>query len=30
MSVQLKGTDSSISIRWIPKYTTLERLLHWA
>jgi len=29
MSVQLKGTDSSISIRWIPKYTTLERLLHW-
>lgn len=29
MSVQLRGTDSSISIRWIPKYTTLERLLHW-
>ncbi len=29
MSVQLRGTDSSIAIRWIPKYTTLERLLHW-
>ena len=29
MSVRLKGTDSVISIRWIPKYTALERLLHW-
>ena len=29
MSVRLRGTDSAISIRWIPKYTTLERLLHW-
>jgi formate dehydrogenase subunit gamma len=29
MSVRLKGTDTSIQIRWIPKYTTLERLLHW-
>jgi formate dehydrogenase subunit gamma len=29
MSVRLKGTDSAIQIRWIPKYTSLERLLHW-
>jgi formate dehydrogenase subunit gamma len=29
MSVRLRGTDSAISIRWIPKYTTLERFLHW-
>jgi formate dehydrogenase subunit gamma len=29
MSVQLRGTDAGISIRWIPKYTTLERVLHW-
>ncbi len=29
MSVQLKGTDSVIQIRWIPKYTAIERLLHW-
>jgi formate dehydrogenase subunit gamma len=29
MSVRLKGTDSAVTIRWIPKYTTLERLLHW-
>jgi formate dehydrogenase subunit gamma len=29
MSVRLRGTDSAIQIRWIPKYTTLERLLHW-
>jgi formate dehydrogenase subunit gamma len=29
MSVRLRGTDSAIAIRWIPKYTTLERLLHW-
>jgi formate dehydrogenase subunit gamma len=29
MSVRLRDTDSAISIRWIPKYTTLERLLHW-
>ena len=29
MSVRLKGTESAIHIRWIPKYTTLERLLHW-
>lgn len=29
MSVRLKGSDSTIAIRWIPKYTTLERTLHW-
>jgi formate dehydrogenase subunit gamma len=29
MSVRLRGTDSSIAIRWIPKYTALERVLHW-
>ena len=29
MSVRLKGTDSAIQIRWIPKYTFLERLGHW-
>jgi cytochrome b subunit of formate dehydrogenase len=29
MSVRLRGTDAAISIRWIPKYTTLERALHW-
>jgi formate dehydrogenase subunit gamma len=29
MSVRLRGTDSVISIRWIPKYTGVERTLHW-
>jgi len=29
MSVRLKGTDSVVTIRWIPKYTGLERTLHW-
>ncbi len=29
MSVRLKGTDAAIQIRWIPKYTTVERFLHW-
>ena len=29
MSVRLRGTDAGIHIRWIPKYTTLERFLHW-
>ena len=29
MSVRLRGTDSVINIRWIPKYTGLERTLHW-
>jgi formate dehydrogenase subunit gamma len=29
MSVRLRGTDSTVRIQWIPKYTTLERFLHW-
>ena len=29
MSVQIKGTRDVIQIRWIPKYTFVERLLHW-
>lgn len=29
MSVQLKDTGSVVQIRWIPKYTVIERLLHW-
>jgi formate dehydrogenase subunit gamma len=29
MSVRLKGTDETVRIRWIPKYTALERTLHW-
>ncbi len=29
MSVRLKDAGSVISIRWIPKYTVLERLGHW-
>ncbi len=29
MSVRLRGTDSVMHIRWIPKYTPLERALHW-
>ena len=29
MTVRLRGTVTSIQIRWIPKYTTLERFLHW-
>jgi formate dehydrogenase subunit gamma len=29
MSVRLRGSDAGIAIRWIPKYTTLERILHW-
>ncbi len=29
MSVRLKGMDTGIQIRWIPKYTTVERFLHW-
>ncbi|MGQ9584132.1 MAG: formate dehydrogenase subunit gamma [Anaerolineae bacterium] len=29
MTVRLKGSDSVVMIRWIPKYTTLERFLHW-
>jgi len=30
MTVRLKGTERDvITIRWIPKYTTMERLGHW-
>ena len=29
MSVRLRDTGSPIHIRWIPKYTFLERLGHW-
>jgi formate dehydrogenase subunit gamma len=29
MTVRLRGTDSTVEIRWIPKYTVLERFLHW-
>ncbi|MBN1135568.1 MAG: cytochrome b/b6 domain-containing protein [Anaerolineae bacterium] len=29
MSVRLKDSKSVFQIRWIPKYTTLERFLHW-
>ncbi len=29
MSFRLRGTDSVMQIRWIPKYTALERTLHW-
>jgi formate dehydrogenase subunit gamma len=29
MSVRLRSTDGIMHIRWIPKYTFLERLGHW-
>jgi formate dehydrogenase subunit gamma len=29
MSVRVKGSDTFIRIRWIPRYTPLERYLHW-
>ena len=29
MSVHLKDSKTVIRIRWIPRYTTLERYLHW-
>lgn len=29
MTVQIKGKREAISIRWIPKYTFLERAGHW-
>lgn len=29
MSVRLKDSDTVIRIRWIPRYTALERYLHW-
>ena len=30
MSIKIKGSDNVLAIRWIPKYTTVERFLHWA
>jgi formate dehydrogenase subunit gamma len=30
MSVRLRGAGSAVHIRWIPKYTFLERFGHWA
>lgn len=30
MSVRLRGTTDAFHIRWIPKYTLMERVLHWA
>ena len=30
MSVSVKGTEAVFHIRWIPKYTFMERVLHWA
>jgi formate dehydrogenase subunit gamma len=29
MSVRVKGQGTTFQIRWIPKYTTVERFLHW-
>ena len=29
MSVRLRDSKSAFQIHWIPKYTTLERFLHW-
>jgi formate dehydrogenase subunit gamma len=29
MSIKLRGTDGAVHIRWIPKYTFVERLGHW-
>jgi formate dehydrogenase subunit gamma len=29
MTVQIKGTSQAVTIRWIPKYTRLERAMHW-
>lgn len=29
MSVRLRDTETVVNIRWIPKYTGLERTLHW-
>ena len=29
MTVRMKGTGDSVQIRWIPRYTPLERFLHW-
>lgn len=30
MSIRIKSTEAVLHIRWIPKYTFLERVLHWA
>jgi formate dehydrogenase subunit gamma len=29
MSLRLRGENAVVQIRWIPKYTAVERLLHW-
>jgi len=29
MTVRIKGTAEAITIQWIPKYTLLERTMHW-
>lgn len=29
MSVQIKGKPEIITIQWIPKYTLMERIVHW-
>jgi formate dehydrogenase subunit gamma len=29
MTVRIKGTTEAVSIRWIPKYTLVERAMHW-
>ena len=26
---RIKGTDTVVHIRWIPRYTGMERFLHW-
>lgn len=30
MSLKLRGSESVINIRWIPRYDGMERVLHWA
>jgi len=30
MTARIRGTGSVIQLKWIPRYTTLERSLHWA
>lgn len=29
MSVQIKGKPEIVTIQWIPKYTLMERIVHW-
>ncbi|MGA9349665.1 MAG: cytochrome b/b6 domain-containing protein, partial [Anaerolineae bacterium] len=29
MTVRIRGTAEAVTIRWIPKYTALERIMHW-